>query len=349
MTSATQADLRYNQISETTSKRWQAVLKSNRLTERACRLIALALASCEAAGPAGMQTKLFRGCLWIKCEQERLAELLECSDRSIRREFQRLETLGVLKRVAHEDLENVVAWVLSLERLEALPESDTPELDELIYGCPDPFQVDAEFDPQPATCNPQPATLSAPLSGGLSAPVSTGLSGGLSAPVSTGLSGLMNHEGLNENINSSITHDHEAGTKTLTVRFDQISAKHIRAIAGFTVEANGRSGILTEPKRMAKVREYFDDALAAGLALPDECQSFVALFRNVGRRTDVKHRERYLRTLWTNRHERPLEGVLTPSDRGYARQLLAHDSQHQPHTPFVGVEAETRKRPGEVD
>jgi len=322
--------LRYPELSAATRARWNSLLKSNReITARAKRLIQLAVEACEAVGPIALQARLHGGALWICCPQIQLAALLDCSDRTVRDELARLTACGALQTHAHPTKDNIIGYRIDLAALESIPESHTPDLDDIILDFAD--QQTASGVTSGVTSGPTSGVASGPTSGPTSGVASGPTSGPTSGVASGVASALMIHEGMNELYKtSSITHDHESHETREAVpkvRFDQISENHIRAIAGFTVESNGRTGILSEPKRLAKVHEYFTDAVQAGLALPAEFRTFAALFRNVGRRTDIKHRSKYLRTLWRNRNDKPLDGVLTAADRQYARQLAEIDHE----------------------
>jgi hypothetical protein len=307
-----QTALRYPCLSDQTRTRWQTLLASNRqqLTERVKQFLQLGIEACEHHGPNLVQARWTHttGCLWICCEQSHLAELMSCSVKTIGNTVAALKSLGALRVVPHPTKPNVCAYRIHLETLESLLESFTPDLDEIIFA----FEELRLADPIADTVAER-----------IAEPISEPVADLIAEPVA----GLMNHdhEGLNEIINSSITHDqdsHDARGPERRARFDDISDRDIRGIAGFAVEINGRTGTASESSRLKKLREYFDDAVQAGLAAPEEFRLFAALFRCVGRRSDVKFRPRYLRTLWTNRNEKPLEGVVTTADREYVRRLL---------------------------
>ena|GEM_PF-6910156 len=197
-----------------------------------------------------------------------------------------------------------------------LSESFTPDLDEIIFA----FEELRLADP-----------IADPVAARIAEPVSEPVADLIAEPVAV----LMNHdhEGLNEIINSSITHgqeSHDARGPERRARFDDISDRDIRGIAGFTVEINGRTGVVSEANRLKKLREYFDDAVQAGKAHPDEFRMFAALFRSIGRRTEVILKPNYLRKCWDNRNEKPLEGVVTTADREYVRRVL-ESAQLVPH------------------
>ena len=126
-----------------------------------------------------------------------------------------------------------------------------------------------------------------------------------------------------------MNHDHDArGTPAATgtdpAKFHQMTDRHIRAIAGFAIEVDGQMKTAPLAKRLDKLLEYFRDAVSAGQAEESELRLFAAVFRHVGRRAEIMHKSKYLRTMWTNRNnpDKPLNSVLTSDDRSYARQLL---------------------------
>ena len=128
-----------------------------------------------------------------------------------------------------------------------------------------------------------------------------------------------------------MNHDHDArgtppATGTEPAKFHQMNDRHIRAIAGFAIEVDGQMRIAPMAKRLEKLLEYFRDAVRSGQAEESELRRFAAVFRHVARRTEVIHKAKYLRTVWTNRSdpEKSLDSVLTSDDRSYARQLLEY-------------------------
>lgn len=321
------SSLQFAALSEQTRNRWQKLLSSARpqLTDRCRRLLQIGIDAVESHGPNELQARLHGGCLWLCCQQSDLARLLECSDRTVRHELERLDSCGALQTFPHPSKPNVIGYRIDPEVLESIPESHTPDLDEII--CAFAEQTTDANEAQPEAISPETETTDSGLvSAGFSGPISGGISGHfsgpISAPVSAPVSVLMNHDHERMNYLIPQSHDHErTRDETKRARFDSISERDIRGIAGFMVEVDGRSGVPNPRSRLMKLREYFDDAVAAGLASETEFPIFGALFRHVGRRTDVKLRANYLRTLWTNRDDRPLTSVVTRDDREYFRQL----------------------------
>lgn len=242
-TTLTAPTLRFPAFGEVTLARWDDVISTRPLSERACALIRICLEAVETTAPAGLQTRWHNGCLWFRCDQSRLGELLSCSDRTIRRELQELQQLGVLairKGLSHTEAGpvEITAYAISLDRCEALPAREpTPELDQLIHDCDgQPFADEASTDTFPSplprdgrivallpvradTCvdsSPLPRTGGEGQgegadSDGLSAPVSGGLSAGLSAPLSGGLPVVCRGSvrGVAGGLSASHDHDHE--------------------------------------------------------------------------------------------------------------------------------------------
>ncbi len=117
---------------------------------------------------------------------------------------------------------------------------------------------------------------------------------------------------MNELMIHSITHDHE-GRKP--ARFDRIDPAEVRAIGGYAV--NGRAW---PPLRRLKVfDEYFEDAVRAGKAAPEERQLLLSVFRLTAR-TKPGNAGAWLRKVWSNRQVRAPS--LTRDDRDYAARLL---------------------------
>lgn len=318
----TQPTLRYFDFSDEQRLRFAQTVNDKPLSDRARKFLRLAFDATSEHGKPGLRVRYYDRALIISCPQERLGELLDgCSVKTVQRMIEELESVSVLEKrrtVPKTDGPPVqkTVYVVFLDRLEALPSLDpTDELDCVILDS----EGDLRGDGERRFHHPENDVVSVVASDVVCPVVSV---------VVSDVASLMNHdhEGLNELcINSSITHDHEShegSDKPKTARFDEISDRDIRGIAGFAVEVNGRMGTPCEANRLKRLREYFDDAVSAGLADPDEFKLFGALFRNVGRRTDVKVRPRYLRTLWTNRADKPLEGVVTVADREYVRRLL---------------------------
>ncbi len=334
-------NLRYDSVSPQTRARWEKLLASARreLTERMRRLITIALDACDSIGPPKMQARLVEGgtALWVLCPQAELAELLDCSDRTLRNEFERLADLQALKTVPHKTIANLVAYRFEFTALESFQESLTPELDEIICEfmesicetavVADPVTVSGDSSDGSAV------VVSVPVSASVSGPLSGQISGGVSGPVSGQISALMNHDGLNEFNNSSITHDHERPRSEPDPdvrRFDVISQRDVLAIAGYEIDVDGvpRKASLASRRRVQM--EYFDDAVRAGQAQPTEALAFAALFRCAARLNRKPEGERgrvndcasWIRTVWTNRNERPCQRIIA-DDKAYARDLLS--------------------------
>lgn len=363
----TSPKLRFDEISPETRARWAKLLDSSRrdLTGRMRRLIRIALDACDSIGPPKMQARLVGGtALWLLCPQAELAELLDCSDKTIRNEFDRLTVLQALQTVPHKTIPNLLAYRIDLAALESLEESLTPELDEIICEWMEEVsQIESQAAPVSVSgvaadfgrAAPEVVTVDAeqrsflggltpsrsPVSGGVSGPISAGVSGPLSGHFSGGVSGqistLMSHEGLNEfNSNSSITHDHERpkNPDPDVRRFDAISERDVLSIAGYEIDVDGQKRKASLASRRRVQLEYFNDAVKAGQAEPGEMLAFAALFRCAARlnrkpegdRLRVNDCAKWIRTVWNNRIEKPCPRVIA-DDRTYARDLLAETSQ----------------------
>lgn len=325
MSATIQPPLRYFDFSDEQRLRFAETVNDKPLSDRARKFLRLAFDATSEHGKPGLRVRYYDRALIISCPQERLGELLDgCSVKTVQRMIDELETISVLEKrrtVPKTDGPPVqkTVYVVFLDRLEALPSLDpTDELDCVILDS----EGDLRGTGERHFSHPENRVVS-----DVASDVVSGVVCPVVSVVVSDVASLMNHdhEGLNElYINSSITHDHDHEPREIQkpARFDEISDRDIRGIAGFAVEHNGQLGTPNALSRLKKLREYFADAVAAGLADPNELKLFAALFRNVGRRTDVKFRPRYLRTLWTNRAEKPLESVVTVADREYARSLL---------------------------
>ncbi|MEP3477984.1 MAG: hypothetical protein ABJZ55_01940 [Fuerstiella sp.] len=253
--------------------------------------------------------------------------------KAVRRVVEELEQLKVMKRyrpTIEVDGKPVrsLAYVLSLSRLIDLPcvDINTPvgrTMVDLIDF--DPFD---EFDTEtPSSGKDVRADLgtnscaSSELSTQNqrpSGPVSGGLSGGLSGPSKNP---VMSCPVPAKTKSHSIPHDHEQDLheglsfdfdiqEGPTRRFDQIPDDHIRAIAGFSPGGRAQSDLA----RKCVFLEYFRDACQMGFAEPSDAVLMLALFRCCGQRmsddcpdkTRVRDPQMWIRTYWTNRHQRPL-------------------------------------------
>ena len=298
-----QQTIRYSEFGEQTRTRWQKLLASSRrdLTTRARTLLQLAIDSYESTGPAVLQVQWLRGCLWICCQQQDLAQLLDCSDRTVRTELERLRELNALLAVPHPSKPNLIAYRVELEKLEALPESFTPDLDEIICA----------FDES--------------------------MLESVSGQISGQISGLMNHdhERMNEFIEvsekSSITHDHDSRSEDSPAgrSFAAISENDVMAIAGYQIPVNGVMRHASLESRRRVQSEYFADAVQAGQADPDELLLFATLFRcaaRLSRRPEgdkmrVTTPAAWIRKVWSNRKTQPIKRIIS-DDSSYARELL---------------------------
>lgn len=236
MTSPT---LRYDSISDQTRARWDKVLSSARrdLTKRMRLLLRIALDACDSIGPAKMESRLHNGSLWFLCPQADLAELLGCSDRTLRTEFDRLEACGCLLKHPHQHVENLIAYRLPVAALESLPESLTPRLDEIIC-----FVTESELESasavDPVTDSGDSAdgvadVISGAISAAVSGPLSGGVSGGVSAPM------VMTMKQEHENnthghdhgiLKKSVVESQTQASKSGRVKFKNIQPEHITRI-----------------------------------------------------------------------------------------------------------------------
>ncbi len=314
--------LRYAALSDQTRERWQKLLDSDRrgITPRVRQLLLIVLEACDSHGPEVLQVRWHGGCLWFCCPQEDLAGLLDCSDRTVRAEFERLRSLECLASFPHPSKPNLIGYRIHLDALEALPETHTPDIDDIICAY---------------------------ASDEISATVSGQISGTVSGQISGTVSGLMNHDHerlieFNDSKESSITHVHEScepqansqpGDSTETRRFDQITDTDVLAIAGYAIEVNGVLKHASIASRKRVQLEYFDDAYQNNHAARDELPLFAALFRCAARlhrkpegdKLRVNTPASWIRTVWTNRHAKPMSRI-TNDDKATARELLQYET-----------------------
>ncbi len=274
-----------------------------------------------------------------------LAQAMNCSVKTVQRSIEDLLTLGIVQKVADTD-SNDLTYSLSLKALLAIPEVDMSTSfgrAVALLSTHDVFESGSESETASETedfnsdFQPVQAPVHTPVQRGVQGGVQTPVQAPVQAPVQGGVQRGVHphdHDHDHELIEDSsfiqvMNHDHDArGTPPATgkesARFHQMTDQHIRAIAGFAIEHEGQMRTASMAKRLDKLLEYFRDAVSAGQAEESELRLFAAVFRHVGRRAEVMHKSKYLRTMWTNRNnpDKPLSSVLTSDDRSYARQLL---------------------------
>ena len=328
-------NLRYDSISDQTRARWAKLLDSSRrdLTERMRRLIRIALDACDSIGPAKMQARLVEcgTALWLLCPQAELAELLACSDKTIRNEFERLADLRALKTVPHETIPNLVAYRLQLTALESFPESLTPELDEIICQF---MEANSVSDPVTISSDARAVELvSGPVSGQISATVSGPLSGGLSGPVSGQISALTDNDNHHHHLISNHDDDHhqvdECSTTTAVwdmtsqepLSFREIRDSHAEAIAGKAVEG----AVLSLRQRWVLFMRYWADVKVTEKRPvgQEDAVQLLALFVYWGRAKTNKSRGGAIRTWWGNRLSQPIVDTVKASLIDEARRIMA--------------------------
>lgn len=319
--------LRYDSISDQTRARWAKLLDSSRrdLTERMRRLIRIALDACDSIGPAKMQARLVEcgTALWLLCPQADLAELLACSDKTIRNEFERLADLQALKTVPHETIPNLVAYRLDLTALESFPESLTPELDEIICQF---MEANSVLDPVTISSDTRAVdVVSVPVSGQISATVSGPISGHFSA-----LTDNDNHHHLTSNHDDDDHHQVDETSTTTAVwdmtsqeplSFREIRDSHAEAIAGKAVEGN----VLSLRQRWVLFMRYWADVKVTEkrpVGQEDAIQ-LLALFIYWGRAKTNKSRGGAIRTWWGNRLSQPIVDTVKASLIDEARRIMA--------------------------
>lgn len=266
-----------------------------------------------------------------------LAQAMNCSVKTVQRSIEDLLALGIVQKVADTD-SNDLTYSLSLKALLAIPEVDMSTSfgrAVALLSTHDVFESGSEPETASETedFNSDFQPVHTPVQGG----VQRGVQTPVQAPVQRGVQRGVHphdHDHDHELIEDSsfiqvMNHDHDArgtppATGTEPAKFHQMNDRHIRAIAGFAIEHEGQMKTAPLAKRLDKLLEYFRDAVSAGLAEESELRLFAAVFRHVGRRAEVMHKSKYLRTMWTNRNnpDKPLSSVLTSDDRSYARQLL---------------------------
>ena len=127
-------------VSDDDRLRFAELLNDRPFTDRARKFLRLAHDGLTEYGKAGLRVRYYDNALLISCQQARLAELLECSVRTVQRmiDDELAAGLGILEKVQtvpQTDGPPVqkTVYVVFLDRLEALPVLDpTDELDSVI-------------------------------------------------------------------------------------------------------------------------------------------------------------------------------------------------------------------------
>jgi len=273
--------------------------------------------------------------LFFSCVQSELADLLECSDRTLRNEFDRLYESGALETRPHSTLPNFIAYRFDLPTLEALPESLTPELDEVICEWIESLQESNPVsDPVTISSDARAVELvSGPVSGQISATVSGPLSGGLSGPVSGQISALTDNDNHHHHLISNHDDDHhqvdECSTTTAVwdmtsqepLSFREIRDSHAEAIAGKAVEG----AVLSLRQRWVLFMRYWADVKVTEKRPvgQEDAVQLLALFVYWGRAKTNKSRGGAIRTWWGNRLSQPIVDTVKASLIDEARRIMA--------------------------
>ncbi|GAB5444206.1 MAG: hypothetical protein Fues2KO_45550 [Fuerstiella sp.] len=305
-----------------------------------------------AAGVEGHHLKQ-RSQYIMAAEQSVLAELMHCSDRTVRRTVEELEGLGILKRyrpVVEIDgkRHQMLSYVLCLRRLIDLPciDINTPigrtvvdliDLD--VFEGDDTAAETTVQQVREESPRIEQSTGSEPVSGDLSTDLSGGLSTDLSAPSKTPVPVLRSCPAPQNS--SSLSPDSCSGAQDAQEgvrlnfelqegpcrRFDDIPPEHVRAIAGFS--PGGKR--ISDLARVHVFLQYFRDAVKADFAKPEEVQLMLAIFRACGQRMSpdtaeakrIRDPMNWIRSVWNARHQRPpLKNATIAKAMVYAVNLL---------------------------
>jgi hypothetical protein len=334
----TTPQLRFDSISDQTRARWAKLLDSARrdLTPRMRQLIRIALDACDSVGPPKMQARLIGGgtSLWMLCPQADLAELLRCSDRTLRTEFERLSTLQALETEPHETIANLIGYRIDLAVLESLQESLTPELDEIIFQWLERQAEAASVTVSGVIADGVSVAVSGSVSGQISAPISAPISGhfsgGVSAPVSGQISALTDNDNDNHYLITSDDDHHDESSETTAVwdmtsqeplSFREIRDFHAEAIAGKTVDG----AVLSLRQRWVMFMRYWSDVKVTepGPLSQADATELLALFIYWGRAKTNKSRGGAIRTWWGNRRSQPIIATVKASLIDEARRVMA--------------------------
>lgn len=327
--------------------RFAQLVNDKPLPDRARKFFRLAYDAATEWGKPGLRVRYYDRTLLVSCPQERLAELLDCSVRTVQRMIdEQLVPTGLVEKVqvvpkCDGPSTQKTVYLIFMDRLQAMPSLDpTDELDCVILdrggdlrqagdrSCDHPeFQTETSVQPSPSS-DVVPVVVSNVVPDVVCPVVSV-----VAPVVVSNVVSLMNHDhdhdGMNEfKINHSITHDHETQPSK---RFDAITARDVLAISGYAFDrGDGQTVTANAVSRRRALIAYFDDAVANGLARPGEEPLFAALFRAAarlhrlpeGNSTRVNDVGGWIRRCWLNRDAKP-PGRVTPDDRLYARNLLS--------------------------
>lgn len=330
--------LPFRTVSDQTRSRWAKLLDSARrdLTPRMRCLIRIILDACDSTAPTRMQATTWDSgeSIWLLCHQADLAKLLDCSDRTLRTEFERLTDLQALKKLPHKSIPNMIAYRFDLCVLESLPESLTPELDEIIFDYMESLAESSEAA-SVSVSGQISAPISVSVSGQISGPVSGPLSGGLSGPVSAPMVMTMKQEHENKHhghdhgvLESSVAESQTQAAKSVRVKFKNIQPADVTRIVH-----RGDAELF---------QKFFEDLVERRWA--KNCDSdrvrLAATFHYVSRQ-DTQTPGKLATWAWKNRDGKKSDKSpvvpLTESDEDFARKLLRPKPAGRSETPVTIV------------
>ncbi len=347
--------LRYPRLSDETRQHISGLIESRAITDRARSFLRLALSAVESQPPAGIRAKWYGNHMLLSGDQKRIGELLDCHYRTFQRAIDR-ENDGEFSGFCWPEMVTIqqdsgrasqkLVYVIAIDRLEAIPETDpTDEFEAVIlkYG---PGLADLR---ERWTNGPE-SIESVPFSNDVASDVARDVVP-LSPGCHTDVVPLMNHDHVHEHENKTHDHAHEsyeesrgesqnAGkgqSATTEVRFSKITADHV--------------------KRVVRQNDYelfgafFADLKAAGWSsgVETEWLLLAALFHQVHRLGKAKNPGGVIAKLWKSRNDvdpkkRP---KLADADDEFARQLLrVQRSKTQPKTQPATI-ALTMKTPAD--
>jgi hypothetical protein len=321
--------LRFPALSPDTHEKIASLIRTRAVTERARRFLQLALEAVDATPPAGLRAQWYGNAILISAKQERMAELLDCSVKTVQRaiaqpgpdgpagefsDFLHVETV-VVRSDTGLPVQKLV-YAVMIDRLEAMPTVDpTDEFEVFVL----------KFGPglQDLRSSDVPETNVASDVASVVAPMSLPLSPACPVDVAS----LHDHE--HEHDHDFKTHDHESmkhesfrnsvsNHSAEPVRMSSIKAEHVRAIV--------------RNQEAALFARYFADAVAARWA--KDCESdrvrMAALFHQVVRIGEAKDPGRVIGHQWKNRDSPdPRKRLkLAGEDEDFARKLLKPPSMN---------------------
>lgn len=333
--------LRFPSLSSDTHAKIRRLIQTRAVTERARRFLQLAFDAVESAPPAGLRAQWYGNAILISGKQERLAELLGCSVKTVQRAIATAgpdEPAGEFSEFCHVDTVVVrtdtglpvqkLVYAILIDRLEAIPSVDPTdefEVFALKYG---PGLQELRQPERPPETH-VPSVVASDVAS-VVAPVSLPLSPACPADVAS----LHAHDHESHDYK---THDHES-MKHESFR-DSVSSRSPDGRIRMTNILTEHVQQIVRQKDAKLFGEYFADAVAARWAKDCEADriKMAALFHQVVRIGEADSPGRVISFQWKNRDSTDSRKrlKLAGEDEEFARQLLRPPAVAVPNRPHI--------------